>query len=285
MSNGGSISSSGLIFTQNGNEFTTSGSLTAINNGLEDGITYAPTVGGTTNTLTLSVTDGSDTAFRTIGINTSIAGSPTTTNVSMSGEITNADLIDIAGTTTLSSDALFNSGGTVKIEAGELLQLDDTKIYSGTITDNGTVEISGLDALSSSAHLNIGAGNQLTIDPTATLVINGATITGGTINDGTSGSGGTIDVLGSSAITGASLNNGGVAIASGETLTLNDTTVTGSTITDLSTTTTTGIVNVDSGKTLTLAGSDTITGGLFGNPLPAPCRRPRAIPCSFRSCN
>ena len=92
----------------------------------------------------------------------------------MSGEVTNAGLIDITGTTTLSSDALFNSGGTVKIEAGELLQLDDSKIYSGTITDNGTVEISGLDALSSGAHLNIGAGDQLTIDPTATLFLAGA---------------------------------------------------------------------------------------------------------------
>ena len=39
--------------------------------------------------------------------------------------------------------------------------------------------------------------------------------------------------------------------------------MTGSTITSLSTTTTTGTVNVDSGKTLTLAGTDTITGGVF----------------------
>ena len=68
-------------------------------------------MGITSNTLTLSVTDGSgDTAFRTIDINTSNPASPTTTNITASGEITNAGLMDITGTTTLSSDALFNRG-------------------------------------------------------------------------------------------------------------------------------------------------------------------------------
>ena len=51
---------------------------------------------------------------------------------------------------------------------------------------------------------------------------------------------------------------------SGATLTLDGTTVTGTAITSLSrlgTTPATGTVNVDSGKTLTLAGTDTFTGG------------------------
>ena len=73
---------------------------------------------------------------------------------------------------------------------------------------------------------------------------------------------------GSSTIKGnAALNNGGVTIDAGKTLTLNNVTVTGSTITELNTLSgispTTGAINVGSGNTLTLAGTDTITGGLF----------------------
>ena len=223
---------------------------------------------GTSNTLTLSVTDGSgDTAFRTFGINTSNPASPTTTNVSMSGEITNAGLMDITGTAMLSSGAVFNNTatGTVTVETGGLLQLEDSKIYSGTITDNGTVEIVGVSSLSSGPKLNIGTGDQLTIDPAATLILSGATVSGGTINNN-----GTIDVWGSSAIKVASLNDGSVSIVAGVTLTLDGTTVTGSTLTNLSTTTTAGIINVDGSQTLTLAGSDTITGGVFGTIMFAP---------------
>ncbi len=162
------ISGSGVAITQNGDVVTIVGDLTDVNNALDNGITYTPV--GSSNTLTLSVTDGSgDTAFRTISINTSNPASPTTTNLGANGEITNAGLMDITGTTTLSSDSLFNNGGTVKVESSELLKLDDAKVYGGTITDNGTVEVAGFNAISSGANLNIGAGDQLTIDPTATL--------------------------------------------------------------------------------------------------------------------
>ena len=139
------ISGSGVAITQNGDVVTIVGDLTDVNNALDNGITYTPV--GSSNTLTLSVTDGSgDTAFRTISINTSNPASPTTTNLGANGEITNAGLMDITGTTTLSSDSLFNSGGTVKVESSELLKLDDAKVYGGTITDNGTVEVAGFNA-------------------------------------------------------------------------------------------------------------------------------------------
>ena len=257
------ISGSGVTVTQNGDEVTIAGNLTGINNALDKGLAYTPATGVTSNTLTLSVTDGSgDTAYRTISINTSNPAVPTTTNLSANGLITNAGVMDITGTTTLSSDAVFNSAGTV--ETSGLLKFDDAKIYGGTITDNGTVEIAGFSTFSSNAHLNIGSGDVLTIDPTATLGLSGATITGtpgATINDGTSGSGGTIDVRSSSAIDAVSLNYGGVTVETGVTLTLDGTTVSGSTITSLNSETTTGTVNVDSGKTLTLAGTDALTGG------------------------
>ena len=134
------ISGSGLTLTQSGDEVTITGDLTDINKALDNGITYTPATGVTSNTLMLSVTDGlGDAAFKTISVNTSTAASPTTTNLSASGEITNAGLIDVTGTATLSSDAVLNTG-TVKIESGEHLTLNDSKIYGGTVTDNSTVE-------------------------------------------------------------------------------------------------------------------------------------------------
>ena len=131
------------------------------------------------------------------------------------------------------------------------------KIYGGTITDNATVEITGFSAISSNAHLTIGAGDQVTIDPAATLALSGATITGttgATIDDGTSGSGGTIDVLSSSTITGDSLNDGSVVIATGQTLSLDDATTTSVSLTN------NGTLNVDAGDTWTLAGGS-VSGG------------------------
>ena len=245
------ISGSGVAITQNGDVVTIVGDLTDVDNALDNGITYTPV--GSSNTLTLSVTDGSgDTAFRAISINTSNPALPTTTNLGANGEITNAGLMDITGAATLSSDSLFNNGGTVKVESGELLKLDDVKVYGGTVTDNGTVEVTGFNAITSGANLNIGAGDQLTIDPTATLMINGATVTGGagaTINNGTSSSGGIIGVQTSSTLSGLTIDNGNVTIAAGQTLTLDNDTLNNVGITD------NGILAVN---TLTLSGA-TIT--------------------------
>jgi probable HAF family extracellular repeat protein len=258
------VSGSGLIVNQSGDEITITGDLTDINNALDKGITYTPV--GTSNTLTISVTDGlGDTAFRTLSLNTTNPASPTTQNISASGEINNAGLIDITGTTTLSSDALFNIGATVKVEANEHLTLDDTKIYNGTITDNSTIEIAGFSAIVN-ASLNIGAGDQVTIDPTATLGLTGATMMGGTINDGTSLSGATIDVTSNSEIENASLNNGVVTIASGVTLTINSDTVTGTTFAfavgatiDLAGIIVTGTAISGSMLTVTESGGSTLT--------------------------
>ena len=71
----------------------------------------------------------------------------------------------------------------MKVEPTALLVLNGTKFNGGTITDNGAVEIAGFDSITN-ATLNIGTGDQLTIDPNATLFLNGTTIGGsGTLTD------------------------------------------------------------------------------------------------------
>ena len=102
----------------------------------------------------------------------------------------------------------------------------------------------------------------LTIDHGQTLKLNGATINGGIINNYDSTAGGTIEVFNSSTIGG----NGGplfpepgwLTIDAHQTLTLDDVTVTGTAFTD---TATGAVLQVDDGDTLTLAGTDTISGG------------------------
>ncbi len=65
-------------------------------------------------------------------------------------------------------------------------------------------------------------------------------------------------MTGSSSILGAALTGGQLTVGTGQTLTLNNDTVTGSTITD------SGTVRVDAGQTLNLSGVS-LTGGAVGN--------------------
>ena len=208
--------------------------------------------------LTLSVTDGlGDTAFRTLTVNTTNPTSPSNTITEASGEIKNAGLIDVTGaTTSLESDTLLNSGGTVKVEASAHLTLDDSRIYNGTITNLGMVEVIGIGSIASGAVLTNTAA-QLTIDAASKLKLSNGTITGGTITDN-----GLIDVGGAGTINGgAQLSGGQVTVEAGQTLTLGSDTVTGTTFTD---TAAGAILSVNGTDTLTLSGV-TIVGGTIND--------------------
>ena len=132
------LSGAGVVVNQSGDTVTLTGLLSAIKAALSGGLTYTPV--GTSNTLTLSVDDGSgDTAFRTLSINTSNPLAPTNSITAASGQINNGGLIDVTGTTTLDSVTLLNGTGMVQVEAaGGHLTLDDTRIYGGTIKNLGT---------------------------------------------------------------------------------------------------------------------------------------------------
>ena len=117
-------------------------------------------------------------------------------------------------------------------------------------------------SITGGAQLNIGAGDQVTIDSAATMAF-GGTITGttsATITDN-----GEIDVAGSSAITGgAQLSGGQIVVATGASLALNNVRVSNSTVTiDNTSANVGGLITVGSGDTLTLAGTNIITGGVF----------------------
>ena len=164
--------------------------------------------------------------------------------------------LDVRGTLTI-ADALVIDAGKVIVDVGN-------DISVGGYRRPTRAPLNWL--LQPSCPLVGNGGGTIDVDSGNILTIAGSTITSGTVNDGTSTSGATIAVDGLSAIDGAGVNNGAISITAGATLTLDSTTVTGTTITSLSTLGTTpgtGTVNVDSGKALTLAGTDTISGGLL----------------------
>ena len=97
-------------------------------------------------------------------------------------------------------------------------------------------------------------GGTVTVDSTATLALNSATVTGGIVADN-----GAIHVTGDSAINAAAVNGGQVTVDATKTLTLDDTTVTDTTITD------NGTVKVDAVKTLNLSGV-ALSGGAIEQP-------------------
>ena len=263
------IAANNGLFTGGSNTITLTGTLATIKTDLSSVVTYYP--GNTASTLTLTVTDGSNTSFRAYSIDTTNIASPTIHVTDASGAIRNANLIDVTGTTTLSNDTLFN-GATVQVDVTDRLKLDHTGVFGGTITDNGTIEIVGRAAINNASLTIDNTTGQVTVDASSLLKMGGDTVTGGTINNA---AGGSEEITSSSTITGTTINNGGVTIDAGQTLTLSGATihnatindgtvpntggatggtihVTGDTTIDSGAHITDGVVNVDAGVTLTL---------------------------------
>ena len=199
------------------------------------------------------MTDGSNTSFRAYSIDTTNIASPTIHVTDASGAIRNANLIDVTGTTTLSNDTLFN-GATVQVDVTDRLKLDHTGVFGGTITDNGTIEIVGRAAINNASLTIDNTTGQVTVDASSLLKMGGDTVTGGTINNA---AGGSEEITSSSTITGTTINNGGVTIDAGQTLTLSGATIHNATINDGTVPNTGGAT----GGTIHVTGDTTIDSG------------------------
>jgi VCBS repeat-containing protein len=229
------------------------------------------TIGGTVSMSADSVIDNSGTI--TVGglmevLDQSILQNSGAINLQQGG--------DFKGQSTISNA----STGTIKISGGTLnVQVDVTnsgqitvdsgaalRVSAATITNTGIIEVLALGVLTLDQLTTVAnAGGTIAIDGTGTLTLDDATINGGIIDDYSTVSGnivaGDIDVTGSSTISGASLNHGNVTVERGQTLTLDNVTVTGTTISE---TGATSIVQIDGGTTLKLNGA-TIDGGTIND--------------------
>jgi fibronectin-binding autotransporter adhesin len=204
--------------------------------------------------------------------------------------ITNTGTIEVSGGTLAVEADIANAGGTIVVDGAGTLTLESGAIDGGIIDNSGNIGVSGSSAISN-AHLNnghvaVGSNATLTldndtvtgtsfndmaggavvqVDDGTTLTLSGVQITGGTINDGTAAGTGTpakfgaIDIIGDSAISNASLNNGSVTIEADQTLTLDSDTVTGTSFID---TAIGAIILIDGSATLDEV---TITGGTITN--------------------
>ncbi|TYM00300.1 hypothetical protein FXB40_00190 [Bradyrhizobium rifense] len=160
------------------------------------------------------------------------------------------DGITVSGSV-ITDNASIELDNTVKLQGGARIQ-GASASAKGPITNTGTLEIAGAATLLNDIVTNNGT---VQVDDGKTLTLSGTEITGGTINNYSGASGGAIAVSGDSAIDGhATLNKGGVTVASDVTLTLDDATVAGTAITSH------GTVKVDGSKKLTLNGAS-LTGG------------------------
>ena len=122
------------------------------------------------------------------------------------------------------------SGGQLWVEySGELdIETSGATLDGVTVTNDNAIDVGDI---TSGAILTLEggttvSGGTLWIGGGDTLTLNGATISGDTIEIYTSASGtviaGDIDVTGPSTISDASLNNGNVTIEAGQTLTLDN---------------------------------------------------------------
>jgi hypothetical protein len=168
------------------------------------------------------------------------------------GPITNNGTLEVAGTATLLDDTLTNTSATgsiIQIDDSQTLILSGTEIIGGTINDfsgelGGTIDVTGSSKIDGGATLNNGAvtveiSQTLTLDDVTmagtvitdtdatsivrvdggqTLTLSAATIKGGTLNID-----GTLDSIGISAITNASIHNTGTIEATGGVLTIDPT--------------------------------------------------------------
>jgi FecR protein len=201
--------------------------------------------------------------------------------------------------------------GLITVDTGAMMALNGGTIDGGTVTINGTLELEGgavlkNGSLGNSGQINVsGTGNALhhetvtanhalevqagaaltidlgsvvantgtvTIDSTALLTLNNATVTGGIV---TNKAGGTIDLTGAAVLKSGSLDNSGQINVSGAGNTLDAVTValnnalevlSGSLTIDQGSTVTSsgGSVTVDGTATLTLNDA-TVTGGTVTN--------------------
>ena len=208
--NSGTISVGGLMEVLNTSVLQNSGLITLASGGdFKDHSTISNTIAAT-----IDVTGG------TLNVQVDIANSgqvTVETNAKLKlgaaaidgGTVTDNGEIDLTGNAVLKSGVLGNFG-QIKVNG------TGNALHKETVTANHALEILAGGALL----LDLGtavanAGGNVTVDSTATLTLDTATITGGTLNIS-----GTLDSTGTSAITNVDITNFGLLEATGGVLTI-----------------------------------------------------------------
>ncbi|HUN97921.1 MAG TPA: FecR domain-containing protein [Bradyrhizobium sp.] len=199
------------------------------------------------------------------------------------GTLDNSGIVDIEGLAGATLDGVAVSGsGTIQIDAPDLpattLVLQNGTTVTGgkltigpvgalgvkgvggatlkgvSITNDNSIEIFAASLLALAAGTTVANKGTIIVDSKGTLSLDDASITGGTIADH-----GLVRVTGDSTINSAELTGGHVAVSAGQTLTLDNVTVSYAHVDD---TAKSSIIQVDGGDALTLYHA-TISGGMI----------------------
>jgi VCBS repeat-containing protein len=242
--NSGTIGVGGLMEVLNTSVLQNSGLITLANGGdFKDHSTISNTITGT-----IDVTGG------TLNVQVDIANSGHVTVDSGAklalasaaidgGIVTNTGEIDLTGGAVLKNGSLGNSGHIKVSGSGNVL-------HNEKVTANSALEIIAAGALLLDLGTTVANGGTVTVDDTATLTLNSASIDGGTVADNAIG---IIDLTGNAVLKNGALANAGKINVSGTGNKLDSETVTN----------TNGLLNVTG--TLILELGTLITGGILTN--------------------
>jgi fibronectin-binding autotransporter adhesin len=175
------------------------------------------------------------------------------------GLLGNSSAIDVSGAGNVLDHETVTNTSTAGIDVTGALLLDDgTMITGGTLTIGiaGTLEVSS-DFGATLSGVAVGSSGNILVDAQSTLVLSGASVTGGSLTDH-----GTIQVQGVSTIDGATVINDGGEVSAGlaSTLDLVDAIIKGGTIDVAGTLDATGSSEID-GAHIVNSGVLEATGG------------------------
>ena len=167
------------------------------------------------------------------------------------------DTPDASATTLVLQNGATMTGGKLTIGSVGALGVKGpggATLKGVSITNDNSIEIFAASLLALAAGTTVANKGEITVDSKATLTLNDASITGGTIADH-----GLVDVTGDSAINGADLTGGHMTVDAGQVLTLDNVTVSYAHVDGAAKS---SVIEIDGGDALTLYHA-TISGGMI----------------------
>jgi hypothetical protein len=267
----GAFTNNGTLVVGAGSTFDVNGNLTNISGTTISGGTYNLTGVLKANNASGIVTDsanitltGSAAAIENqsganalTGLNDVASGGSFTinggANFTTAAAFTNAGNLTVGSGSTFSSKGNYTNTGTSTIQTGGIFSEKGTLSGAGTFTNGGTLEATAGNTLDLKSSLGNTGGTILSTGSGAQVLLDGATISGGTL---TTASGGTMIGENSATLSGST---GAVTISTGSLLTVNN----GATIDAKGTITNNGTLNLNSSGSTTeilLKGNTTLGG-------------------------
>ncbi len=259
---GNSISAESLVTNSGTIDVNNGGVLTLSSDGSVDNSATIEVKAGGQLVLNTDTVSNSGTITVDAGATAKLTLTSTTINQSAGlGSITNSGAVTLAGTDTIDNGALDNTAsGHIYVSAGSN-EIKNEDTAGNVFTNAGHIEVEATAALTLASDTVNNTGGTITVDG-GTPAAGQLTLSGTTVNNGTIDNNGLLEATGGSTSTIENVSSfsssGKISVTGNGT----DLTLLNDTLTQTNGTIQVGTVAVPA-STLTLAGGDTITGGLL----------------------